>query len=608
MERRKFINITGTSFLALGLGGMTYSCKPSSQILKWKKDSKSSIFHQLVCNDQPLVQPSQLGVLNANVNLIENGRRSIPFVLNRSEHAIQNDLVKIELKHQLQSISGSEEDLLNGLLVIKNRSNKELTLNVNFTTGMQPHSLIEQQKIYIPISATSLNRDKRLGELGTANFHQECEQMIGRKQFACHYFEPMASNPEIRETKALLLAPVVDIQNENSPWRVALFTPSEEPYEFTTLTDDQKNIGWKAGRTIELKPGEEKELNCWLYLHRGEADVAWHAFHTIAHYNEFNSPEWLNDVKVHYYDFLSSAAGYNGLRGDGYEADVPYFKQFKVGMATQHGYYPYTGDFLQPDRKEWLAMQGDKAGAAKMSIVKMKERIAATRKTGAQAAVYMHTVLFDEASSLFESMKESVLIDAHMQPKKFSWNGPDTVTQNWWMSFASKQWTDHLLQQAEYIMDLLDPDAIVFDETFVCLGYDHHPDRQGPLSPYSIQFFKDLRKLVHSYGEDKAILTSDCGGANMVMWADGDAGDHSYDRLLGNPLYRKEPIRYKAAIGDKPWIPCSWHFLKMWDKQMDLARKLGTAVGVSNGWIEFNGLKGLKPEDRERILKDINSL
>ena len=33
-----------------------------------------------------------------------------------------------------------------------------------------------------------------------------------------------------------------------------------------------------------------------------------------------------------------------------------------------------------------------------------------------------------------------------------------------------------------------------------------------------------MRKLVHSYGDDKAVLTSDCGGSNMVMWADGGAG------------------------------------------------------------------------------------
>ena len=141
-----------------------------------------------------------------------------------------------------------------------------------------------------------------------------------------------------------------------------------------------------------------------------------------------------------------------------------------------------------------------------------------------------------------------------------SMRGLDTAEQNWWMSFAAEEWTSHLLRQAEYLMDLLDPDAIVFDETFVCLGYNHHPDRRGLLSNHGIEFFKKVRQIVRAFGDDKALLIRDCGGSNMVMWADGDAGDHFYPALLGNPLYREEPLYYRAAIGQKPWIPCFGHF------------------------------------------------
>jgi hypothetical protein len=119
---------------------------------------------------------------------------------------------------------------------------------------------------------------------------------------------------------------------------------------------------------------------------------------------------------------------------------------------------------------------------------------------------------------------------------------------------------------------------------------------------------KELRELIHSYGKDKALLTSDCSMASMVFWADGEAGDHSYPNLLGNPLYRKEPIRYLAPLGKKPWIPCSWHFIQMWDAQMDLARKSGTGVGVANGYIEFNGLKNLPEPIASKIKKDIQSI
>ncbi|MGC9356047.1 MAG: hypothetical protein ACP5D9_19525, partial [Mariniphaga sp.] len=363
-----------------------------------------------------------------------------------------------------------------------------------------------------------------------------------------------------------------------------------------------------AERHIEVSPGSSKELRCFLFCHKGEADVAWNVFHQMAHKEEFETPDWLYNVKVHYFDFLSSADGENGLRGDGFEADLSHFKEFSVGMATQHGYYPNYGDYLNPKRKNWMAMQGSPNGAARMSIQKMKDRINATRKAGVKAAIYLHTACLGEASPLFDSFKNSILVGTDGERKTYFWDGPDTIKQNWWMSVASDDWTNHLLKQAEYIMEILNPDAIVVDETFLYLGYDHHPDRQTSLSKHGIEFFKKLRRLVHSYGYDKAVLTSDCGMSNMVMWADGEAGDHAYPTLLGHPLYRKEPVRFKAALGHKPWIPCAWNFKKLWKEQMDLARKSGIGVGVSNGWEEYTGLNGLNGKTKSRLLEDIESL
>jgi hypothetical protein len=607
MKRRDFIAVSGAGLVYTGFNGGLVFGQGRKQKIRWKKTGSSKLFHQLLCDGDPKVRPGTLGLLNTKLTHISGGDQDL--YLNPETSTGQLGPLKVELLHTLfNSHLGKGEDLLQGVLNITNGGNKTESLDVAFTTGAQPSEDSLKQKIYIPVSASGLNRDKRLAELGSQDFYQECELDVGEEEFVCHYLEPMASTPGEKETKALMLAPVVDILNPDSPWRMALFTPSDQAYRFSTLKDEEGNVGWSAGRRISILPGETVQLNCFLLCHQGDADRAWEVFHQIGHYNEFAPPQWLSEVKVHYYDFLSSAYGKTGIRGEGYEADIPHFKDFHVGLATQHGYYPYIGDFLSPERKRWQAMQNDPQGPARMSIAKMKDRIAATRATGARAGVYMHTVLFDDASPLFAFMEDSILVNEYGERKKFSWKGPDTVRQNWWMSFASKTWTDHLLKQAEYIMEILDPDAIIFDETFVCLGYENHPDRKGPLSVHSIPFWKEMRRLVHSYGEDKALLTSDCGMSNMVMWADGDAGDHSYATLLGNPLYRKEPIRYKAALGEKPWVPCSWNFLKMWEEQMDLARKMGTAVGVSNGWIEFNGLHGLEKNTRSLLINDISKL
>jgi hypothetical protein len=95
---------------------------------------------------------------------------------------------------------------------------------------------------------------------------------------------------------------------------------------------------------------------------------------------------------------------------------------------------------------------------------------------------------------------------------------------------------------------------------------------------------------------------------NFCLWGDGEAGDHCYDRLLAQELYREPPIRYMAALGRKPWLPCAWLFKTFWSQQMDLARKVGAAVSVTNGCGDGVGLGRLPADVRKQMLRDIESL
>jgi hypothetical protein len=244
----------------------------------------------------------------------------------------------------------------------------------------------------------------------------------------------------------------------------------------------------------------------------------------------------------------------------------------------------------------------------RMSIEKVRARVDATRRAGVHPAIYMHYTILDEGSPLFAKMQDSVLIDAEGKPVAFGWEGPDVIKKTWKMSQASAQWRDHLVQQAQWIMELLNPDAIVLDETFTAWGYDYHKDHGGPLSPGGIDLMRRLRAVVRSFGPDKALFASDCSMANFCLWGDGEGGDHCYDRLLGHELYRKPPIRYLAALGQKAWLPCAWLYHSLWPVQMDLARKSGAAIGVSNGWGDGFGLTRLPAGAKERMLADIESL
>jgi hypothetical protein len=599
MKRRDFIfqsSITGSGLLVLSsFPGCVNSQKPVS----WVKSGK--LFSSVNCDGNPLLSDNQL--LDVSLRL-SNDATEGAINLGTTSPTFQNRLFKGELTHKLiNSNNGNGEDLLQATLSVTNLSGGPLHLDAEFITSAQPSKETGKQRIYIPLSAAALSRDPRFSALGVNNFLKDNDHEVGAAAFKCHYLEPLASFAGESETTALILAPVVDINYPGNKWRVALFTPSDEPTRFSG------NDGvWRAGRQVVVSAGQTVSLRCWLMVHTGNSLIPWNAFHNFAHKDEYEVPDWVYDMKVHYFDFLSSDKGDGFPRGNGYESDVAHFKEFSVGMGTQHGYYPALGNYMNPDWHNWKAMRSDKAGAADMSIEKMKARIKATRETGAKAAIYMHANCFDEAADNFQEIKDCLLLDKTGNPIRYGWAGPDTAGTTWRASLASELWQNSLLQQAQWIMEILAPDAIVIDETFMGISYDYHPDRPNVVSGGAIDFFKKMRALVKAFGNDKAFFASDCSMSPFVLWADGEGGDHTYPNLSGHPLYVQEPVRYLAALGKKPWQPCAWNFQRLWDSQIKLAKQVGSGVGVSNGWKEYTGLSRLPADVRERMLKDIKDL
>jgi hypothetical protein len=594
--------LTGPFLPAHLLGG------GASGRIRWQRWSPAALFESVACDGETLLASGDVGLLDGWCQLIGEAD-SLTMRLTCNRASAQYGPLQVQLEHQLlNSGLGQGEDLLRARLIVHNRSDRPQQVELTLVSAVQPVPSTTRQELYLPLSSAGFDRDKRFSPLGSQEFLKDCRQSLERDELLCHYLEPQASYPDQRTTKALLLAPVVDIGQSPCPWRVALFTESDQAVQFRSVISKAERRVWQAGRIVTVGPRQSTELSCWLLVHRFDTSAAWQAFHRHAHHEPFAPIEWTRSFKVHYYDFLSSATGRDGHRGDGYDADLPHFRDFHVGLATQHGYYASLGDYLHPDRKIWQAMQGDKQGPVPMSIETLKNRITATRATGAKAAVYMHLTLLNDASEPFPRLERGRRFGSDGQPIRFPWNGPDVQGSCWWMSIAAPEWREHLLQQARWIMEILQPDAICIDETFAGIGYDEFPERAGPLSPHAIQFFQQMRALVRSFGEDRAFFTSDCSKTGFSLWADGDVGDHAYANSLGDPLYRQEPVRYLAALGDKPWRPCAWHFRQMWKHQMALARQVGAGVGVSNGWLEYTGLHGLSQKERIDIIRDIESL
>jgi hypothetical protein len=583
MHRRKFIVSTGLAIGGLATGPAAADSKSAGPRIRWTRTGTT--FSAVACDGESMASTTEL--LSANCRL---ANRTAP-----------GELLHTTVEHRLRdSGAGLGEDVLEVALTVRNKFDRPLDVEIEFASSVRPSPTVELHHVYLPLSAAGLFGDGRFASFGVKNFLKECNHAVGANDFAAHYLEPMASSPAKRETRALLLAPVVDVFDPKRPWRVALFTPSDQPMRFS-----RDGGAWRAGRQVTLAAESESTHRCWLMLHMGDAAAAWRAFHRFAHREDFDVPDWAREFKVHYFDFLSSADGESGHRGSGYDADLAHFREFRVGMATQHGYYPAIGDFIHPDRKTWKAMRGDKHSAAEMSLEKMRERIAATRRSGARAAIYMHAALFDDAAECFPRLRDCIQVDSDGNRMTFGWTGPDTAGKTWRASLASADWRAHMLQQAGWIMDLLRPDAIVMDETFAGLGYDYRAGRAGATSAGAIDLYRKLRALVRSFGKEKAFFASDCSMAPFVLWADGECGDHAYPGLLGHPLYTQEPVRYLAALGGKPWRPCAWQFRRLWNAQMKLARLTGAGVGVSNGWLEYTGLARLPADAKTKMLADI---
>jgi hypothetical protein len=608
MDRRGFIRAAGATLLGSTFGPeLLLGAEPGPAAglgIAWRRHEGSKLFDRVTVLGRPLLDPEErTGLFDGWCRSFDIGSMGPEAVLGGEKPRGECGPVQVSLAHALRrSTGGSTEDLLEATLTLRNTSDRAQEVLAGFLTGVRPFREAAGQQVYLPLSAAGLadpanDPRRRL---------KDCRQAIGAEGLLCHYLEPQASDPRHATTRATLLAPVVDLFAEGGPCRVALFGSSTEPVFFEALQGPAAR-GWRMGRRVRLGAGQSQVVRAFLLLHSGDASEAWKVFRQFGHREDFPAIAWPREVRVHYYDFLSAAAS-KGRRGGGYDLDLKHFGEFHVGLATQHGYYLSYGDFVHPDRKEWPAMPKDEAGPVTMSLAKIKARVEATRRAGAHPAIYLHYTILDEGSPLFEKMRDSILVDAAGKPALFGWEGPDVIKTTWKMSHSSAQWRDHLVQQAQWIMELFNPDAIVLDETFTAWGWDHHKTHGGPLSQGGIELMRRLRATVRSFGPDKALFASDCSMGNFCLWGDGEGGDHCYDRLLGQELYRKPPIRYMAALGNKPWLPCAWLYKSLWPAQVDLARKVGAAVSLTNGWGDGLGLTRLPADVKEQMLRDIAAL
>lgn len=572
--------------------------------IQWHKPADTRLHRGVSMAGKALPIFGTRGLFNASI-WRENDPHT-PIGLSPERSACSACDLEVRLEHA-EPVSAQSGSILKASLSITNVSAEPLALVAEYYTGLRPAPALSLEKLYFPLTALGTLPHPALAQLGVN--HQVESLRNGpapAERIAAHYLEPLGSEPGTLTTQVPLLIPLITQLNPQAPAAISLFASPEMPWAFIREGNEQGEFAWRIQTRVHLLAQESRTLEAFLSVHPPTPESAWPLFHQFCSPPGPETPAWLRKTKVHYFDFLSAASP-GDARGDGFIADAAHFPLFHVGMATQHGYYPHWGDYIHPDRKTWHAMPGDIHGGSTLSLDDLRDRIALSRKQGARAAIYTHLVGFDDASPLWERLKTAGRIEADGSSPPFCWKGPDVAGTSRFMSIANPLWRNHLLQQARWIFELLDPDAIVVDESFGGIGYDYATGSPELSSPSAILFFRELRKIARSFGPDKAILTADCALSSFVLWADGEAGDHGYAQLLGHSEYRREPVRYLAALGNKPWLPCAWLWQQFWDEQRDLAKKTGSGIGVANGWLDFAGLAGLPDEARNGYRSDIEA-
>jgi len=251
--------------------------------IHWTTTGGSRLFSDVVCDGESTVAGENGKLLIGECRLWneDSGRTT---KLSPEQPSAVHGPLRIKLEHELRNSGGSlGDDVLEATLTVRNVSDRSQQIEATFVTSASPSPRITDQHLYLPLNAAGLSGDNRFKELGVKEFLKDCNQVIDSPEFHCHYLEPQASYPNEVLTKALLLAPVVDIKQHSKLWHVALFTPSDLPARFCSTIGSDKQRIWQVGQVVTVPAGGIIQQRCWLMVHRGDAATAWSAFHRFGH-------------------------------------------------------------------------------------------------------------------------------------------------------------------------------------------------------------------------------------------------------------------------------------------------------------------------------------
>jgi len=349
------------------------------------------------------------------------------------------------------------------------------------------------------------------------------------------------------------------------------------------------------------------------YLHAGDADTALRAFFRYAIPDCPPGPNWLRDIAMVDYDYLSK-------KGQGWYRDIDKLAELIAPvdrhrvLMTLHGWYDLLGHYSYDESAKqllagWITMPG--SDKITMTPSDMHKRIAYAKERGFRVALYFADGMAIDSGAPNYS-EDIIYREPDGQLRKHHWGGPDTIAQTYIMNPV------HPKVQAffhGYLMALLNEfgkeiDALNWDETFTTKIGDLSEDPPGYADRSFMLLCKELRDMVKAYNPEIAFLASDDTGLTLPQ------DDGSYWRALP----AQNALVFDGTFQDSQFYPtawqyglfpnyrnilwsCNWQPFNHFDWTNTGVRVFGVPVPISNGWAEDKGISDCSEAEVKKIME-----
>ena len=308
-------------------------------------------------------------------------------------------------------------------------------------------------------------------------------------------------------------------------------------------------------------------------------------------------PDWAKDIAMISYDYMSDKCRgwYNDI--DTLTKITTPEDRRKIALCL-HGWYDIVGRYCFDEEtgkldKKW----NNRITKMDLSLEDLHDRIIYAKKRGYRVLMYFADGVLS-SKGLPDFKPEDVLEEG-------GWNGPDVLGGPYHRNIASKRHADFYRNYARALFTEFGPevDGFVWDETFYIqagnLGTESFP---GYIDRIQMRLIRELTSMLHTFGPDKAFLTSDCIGPSWSKDVPPYAlvSDGTYQDSHSNPHFWSYGIfpNYRNTL----WS-CNWDPIKYFEFTVFGVYAYNTPVVFTNGWGDDKGFSEMTPKEKSDFLQ-----